>query len=70
MDTSDIEFGYCTEFMVRFEEDKKPFDETAFRNELSAIGDSLLVISDDEIAKIHIHSETPGDVLALWSTIW
>lgn len=58
MDTSDIEFGYCTEIMVRFEEDKAPFDEDQFRQELNPMGDSLLVISDDEIAKVHIHSET------------
>ncbi|WP_342575257.1 DAK2 domain-containing protein [Solibacillus sp. FSL K6-1781] len=64
MDTSDIEFGYCTEIMVRFEEDKAPFDEEEFRQELNPMGDSLLVISDDEIAKVHIHSETPGAVLA------
>lgn len=64
MDTSDIEFGYCTEIMVRFEEDKVPFDEEQFRQELNPMGDSLLVISDDEIAKVHIHSETPGAVLA------
>ena len=64
MNTADIEFGFCTEFMVRFEEGKKAFDETAFRNDLSVYGDSLLVISDDEIAKIHIHSETPGEVLS------
>lgn len=63
MDTADIEFGFCTEFMVRFEDGKKAFDETTFRNDLSEYGDSLLVISDDEIAKIHIHSETPGEVL-------
>lgn len=63
MDTSDIEFGYCTEFMVKFEEGKKEFNEAAFRSDLSAYGDSLLVISDDEIAKIHIHSEEPGKVL-------
>lgn len=64
MDTSAIEFGYCTEIMVRFEEDKAPFDEEQFRQELNPMGDSLLVISDDEIAKVHIHSETPGAVLA------
>ncbi|PZX07976.1 hypothetical protein C7437_1011098 [Psychrobacillus insolitus] len=64
METVDIEFGFCTEFMVRFEEGKKLFDETDFRNDLSAYGDSLLVISDEEIAKIHIHSETPGEVLS------
>lgn len=63
MDTSDIEFGYCTEFMVKFEEGKKEFNEAAFRTDLSGYGDSLLVISDDEVAKIHIHSEEPGKVL-------
>ena len=63
MDTADIEFGFCTEFMVRLEDGKKAFDENDFRNDLSAFGDSLLVISDDEVAKIHIHSETPGEVL-------
>ncbi|WKA57396.1 DAK2 domain-containing protein [Planococcus shenhongbingii] len=63
MDTADIEFGYCTEFMVKFEEGKKEFIEAEFRTDLSAYGDSLLVISDDEIAKIHIHSEEPGKVL-------
>jgi len=67
MNTADIEFGYCTEFMVKFEEKKiaeHPFEENEFRNALSEFGDSLLVISDDEIAKVHIHSEKPGDVLA------
>jgi DAK2 domain fusion protein YloV len=63
MDTSDIEFGYCTEFMVKFEDGKKEFNEAAFRTDLSGYGDSLLVISDDEVAKIHIHSEEPGKVL-------
>jgi len=63
MDTSEIEFGFCTEFMVRLDETKKSFDEGDFRNDLSVYGDSLLVISDDEVAKIHIHSEQPGEVL-------
>ncbi|MGM9949970.1 MAG: DAK2 domain-containing protein [Lysinibacillus sp.] len=64
MNTEDIEFGYCTEIMVRFEEDKEPFSEDQFRNELNPFGDSLLVISDDEIAKVHIHTETPGAILS------
>mgnify|MGYP003481800821 FL=1 len=64
MNTEDIEFGYCTEIMVRFEVDKEPFSEEQFRNELNPMGDSLLVISDDEIAKVHIHTETPGAVLS------
>ncbi|MEI2663931.1 DAK2 domain-containing protein [Rossellomorea sp. LJF3] len=63
MSTEDIEFGYCTEFMVRFESDKQSFVEEDFRQDLSKYGDSLLVISDDELAKVHIHSEQPGDVL-------
>lgn len=63
MSTEDIEFGYCTEFMVRFEQGKQSFDEEDFRQDLSGFGDSLLVISDDELAKVHIHSEQPGDVL-------
>lgn len=63
MDTADIEFGYCTEFMVKFEDGKKEFNEASFRTDLSGYGDSLLVIADDEVAKIHIHSEEPGKVL-------
>ncbi|WP_047984921.1 DAK2 domain-containing protein [Ornithinibacillus californiensis] len=68
MDTSQIEFGYCTEFMVKFEEDKladNPFDETDFRNELSDHGDSLLVVSDEDVVKVHVHTEYPGNVLTI-----
>jgi DAK2 domain fusion protein YloV len=64
--TDEIEFGYCTEFMVRLEPDKlqkHPFSEDAFRQDLSRFGDSLLVIADDELVKVHIHSEQPGEVL-------
>lgn len=64
MNTEDIEFGYCTEIMVRFEDEKVPFNEDQFRDELNPFGDSLLVISDDEIAKVHIHTETPGAILS------
>jgi len=67
MNTADIEFGYCTEFMVKFEDDKlqtNRYDESEFRQGLSQFGDSLLVISDDEVAKVHIHTEEPGDALS------
>nr|WP_263313534.1 fatty acid kinase catalytic subunit FakA [Mammaliicoccus sp. Marseille-Q6498] len=67
MNTEDIEFGYCTEIMVRFGKDKKPFDEEQFRADMSEFGDSLLVISDEEIVKVHVHSETPGEVLTYGS---
>nr|WP_207205121.1 DAK2 domain-containing protein [Peribacillus sp. TH16] len=66
MNTEDIVFGYCTEFMVRLESDKlanNSFDEEKFRYDLSEYGDSLLVISDDEVVKVHIHSEQPGNCL-------
>jgi uncharacterized protein len=68
MKTEDIHFGYCTEFMVRFEENKiknNPFDETNFRNELAEHGDSLLVVADDDVVKVHIHTEQPGNMLTL-----
>jgi DAK2 domain fusion protein YloV len=64
INTEDIEFGYCTEFMVRFENAKTPFNEEKFRNDLSQFGDSLLVIADDDLAKVHIHAEYPGEVLS------
>ena len=66
INTEDIVYGYCTEFMVRLEADKlaeHPFDEDTFRQEISAFGDSLLVISDDDMVKVHIHSEQPGNCL-------
>jgi uncharacterized protein len=66
INTEDIVFGYCTEFMVKFEQDKvakHPFNEEKFRIDLSQYGDSLLVISDADLVKIHIHSEQPGTVL-------
>lgn len=62
MNTEDIKFGYCTEMMVRFGKDKKEFSEQEFRNDMSQFGDSLLVINDDEIVKVHVHTETPGEV--------
>jgi uncharacterized protein len=66
MNTEDITFGYCTEFMVKFESEKlkqHPFSEEDFRQQLSEIGDSLLVISDEEIVKVHVHTEQPGEAL-------
>nr|WP_246596076.1 DAK2 domain-containing protein [Bacillus alkalicola] len=67
MSTEDIEFGYCTEVMVKFEDEKttqNPYDESAFRNKLSEHGDSLLVVSDEDLLKIHIHAEYPGNVIS------
>ena len=68
LNTEDIIYGYCTEFMIKFENEKlkkHPFNIDTFRNELSAWGDSLLVVADDEIVKVHIHAEYPGEVFNL-----
>ena len=62
MSPEDIVYGFCTEFTVRLDKDKKEFDEDQFRKDMSEFGDSLLVISDSEYVKIHVHTETPGEV--------
>ncbi|MFD3445461.1 DAK2 domain-containing protein [Microbacteriaceae bacterium 4G12] len=64
--TEDIKYGYCTEFMVKLDEQKAKqngFSEQKFREDISVYGDSLLVVADDEIVKIHIHAEHPGDAM-------
>lgn len=64
--TADIKFGYCTEIMVRLGEGPtvdSNFDYDTFRNYLDGIGDSLLVVNDDEIVKVHVHTEHPGEVM-------
>lgn len=66
MNTEDIEFGYCTEIMVRLGEGEtvdSEFDYDDFRNHLNELGDSLLVIADEEVVKVHVHTETPGEVM-------
>ncbi|HDP5808468.1 TPA: fatty acid kinase catalytic subunit FakA [Staphylococcus aureus] len=62
INTEDIIYGYCTEMMVRFGKNKKAFDEQEFRQDMGQFGDSLLVINDEEIVKVHVHTEYPGKV--------
>ncbi|HDK7929069.1 TPA: fatty acid kinase catalytic subunit FakA [Staphylococcus aureus] len=62
INTEDIIYGYCTEMMVRFGKNKKAFDEQEFRQDMSQFGNSLLVINDEEIVKVHVHTEYPGKV--------
>ena len=62
MSPEDMVYGFCTEFTVRLDKEKKEFDEDKFRADMSKFGDSLLVISDSEYVKIHVHTETPGEV--------
>jgi DAK2 domain fusion protein YloV len=64
--TDEIHFGYCTEIMVRIGEGPTvtdEFDYEGFRNYLDGLGDSLLVVNDDEIIKVHVHTEQPGEVM-------
>lgn len=66
LDPNDIKYGYCTEIMVRIGDGKlvdHKFDYETFYNYLAQLGDSLLVINDDEIVKVHVHTEHPGDVM-------
>ncbi|MDT9565367.1 DAK2 domain-containing protein [Streptococcus mutans] len=64
--TEDITFGYCTEIMVALKQGPtyvKDFNYENFRNYLNNLGDSLLVVNDDEIVKVHVHTEDPGLVM-------
>lgn len=66
LSTEDIEFGYCTEFIVTLVPGKVSgyvFEESDFRQELGKMGDSLLVVADDDLVKVHVHAEYPGNVM-------
>ncbi|EEQ61681.1 DAK2 domain-containing protein [Enterocloster sp. OA13] len=60
IDTADIKFGYCTEFIINLEKDYSDQDENQLKSYLESIGDSLVVVSDDEIVKVHVHTNHPG----------
>ncbi|KRL61487.1 DAK2 domain-containing protein [Latilactobacillus fuchuensis] len=67
MGTEDIENGYCTEIMVALGDGTtvdREFDYDEFRNHLDGVGDSLLVVADEEVVKVHVHTEHPGTVMA------
>ncbi|GEA93871.1 hypothetical protein PDA01_17640 [Pediococcus damnosus] len=67
IDPADIKFGYCTQIMVRIGKGlqvKQEFDYDTFYNYLAKLGDSLLVVNDDDVVKVHVHTEHPGKVLA------
>ena len=59
------EFGYCTEFIMSLGPDtvKKPFNEKRFTNILNSHGNSLVVVRDEDIVKVHVHTLTPGNIL-------
>lgn len=70
LNPEDIQFGYCTEIMVDIAKGTtydQEFDYDKFYEHLAAMGDSLLVINDDEVVKVHVHTEDPGEVIN-WGT--
>ena len=60
---SNIKFGYCTEFIIMLEKEFSEKEEKAFKEYLLSIGDSLVVVADDEIVKVHVHTNAPGDAI-------
>lgn len=57
---ADIKFGYCTEFIVLLSKPLNVKQEIDFKNFLESIGDSIVMVADDEICKVHVHSNDPG----------
>ncbi|MBQ3543657.1 MAG: DAK2 domain-containing protein [Lachnospiraceae bacterium] len=60
IDTADIKFGYCTEFIIMLEKEYDMDKELEFKAYLESIGDSIVVVSDDDIVKVHVHTNDPG----------
>jgi len=58
--TADIKFGYCTEFIVMVEKPYDAAEEVRFKSYLESIGDSIVVVSDEDIVKVHVHTNDPG----------
>ncbi len=60
IETADIRFGYCTEFIVMLEKEFDEKDEDEFKAYLSSIGDSIVCVADSDIVKVHVHTNDPG----------
>lgn len=58
--TADIKFGYCTEFIIMLEKEYNMDTEREFKAYLESLGDSIVVVSDDDIVKVHVHTNDPG----------
>ena len=63
LETSDIHFGYCTEFIILLEQPFTETDEKEMKHFLTGLGDSLVLVADDDLVKIHVHTNEPGSVL-------
>ena len=60
IDTADIKFGYCTEFIINVEKNYDEAEEQHLKAYLESIGDSIVVVSDDDVVKVHVHTNDPG----------
>lgn len=60
VETADIKFGYCTEFIILTEREFTEKDERSFKEYLSSIGDSIVCVADDDVVKVHVHTNDPG----------
>ncbi len=60
IDSEDIKFGYCTEFIIMLDKAFNIKQELDFKSYLESIGDSIVVVADDEIVKVHVHTNDPG----------
>ncbi len=58
--TADIKFGYCTEFIILLEKEFNEREELKFKSFLESIGDSIVCVADDEVVKVHVHTNHPG----------
>nr|WP_315104511.1 DAK2 domain-containing protein [uncultured Catonella sp.] len=60
IETADIKFGYCTEFIIMSEKEFTEKDEADFKQYLEGLGDCIVVVADDEVVKVHVHTNDPG----------
>lgn len=60
---ADIKFGYCTEFIILLDKPVSEEEEHKFKDFLTSIGDSIVVVADDEIIKVHVHTNHPGQAI-------
>jgi hypothetical protein len=61
MDEAEIKFGYCTEFIINLNQPMPETEEKSFKEFLESIGDSIVLVADDEIVKVHVHTNQPGE---------
>lgn len=60
----EIKFGYCTEFIIMLEQPMPEEEELSFKDFLNSIGDSIVLVADDEIVKVHVHTNDPGKAIS------